>query len=65
LREVTFGTQWYDGNFHYNMFTPDALATLLEVAGFRSVQVLARGRPNGKCREFEIPAVNSTECRPC
>jgi len=61
LREVTFGAQDYDGDFHYNMFTPQSLAKLLDAAGFNDVQVLARGRPNGDCLEFEIRASNGKE----
>jgi len=61
LREVTFGAQDYDGDFHYNMFTPQSLAELLDAAGFNDVQVLARGRPNGDCLEFEIRASNGKE----
>jgi hypothetical protein len=61
LREVTFGAQDYDGDFHYNMFTPQSLAKLLEAADFHDVQVLARGRPNGDCLEFEIRAANGKE----
>jgi predicted SAM-dependent methyltransferase/ElaB/YqjD/DUF883 family membrane-anchored ribosome-binding protein len=56
FREVTFGAQDYDGDFHYNMFTPASLSKLLDDAGFTDVQVLARGRPNGACVEFEIRA---------
>jgi hypothetical protein len=56
IREVTFGAQDYDGDFHYNMFTPASLSKLLDEAGFTDVQVLARGRPNGECLEFEVRA---------
>lgn len=54
LREVTFGAQDYEGDFHYNMFTPDSLAALLEEAGFVDVRIVERGRRNGACYEFEI-----------
>lgn len=56
LREVTFGAQDYDGDFHYNMFTPESLSTLLSEAGFESVEIIASGRKNGACFEFEIQA---------
>ncbi|GAB2921141.1 hypothetical protein GCM10027093_69910 [Paraburkholderia jirisanensis] len=61
LREVTFGAQDYDGNFHYNMFTPDTLARLLDTAGFCSTQILARARASGNYLEFEICARNGNE----
>ena len=54
LREVTFGAQDYDGDFHYNMFTPESLSRILVAAGFDEVTVLAEGRRNGACLEFEI-----------
>ena len=57
LREVTYGAQDYSGDFHYNMYTPESLTTILERAGFGSVTVPARGRVNGRSLEFEIEAV--------
>lgn len=56
LREVTFGGQDYDGDFHYNMMTTESLRTLLEEAGFSGFTVLAKNRENGGCKEFEIVA---------
>lgn len=56
LREVTFGGQDYEGDFHYNMFTPDSLAALLREAGFKKVEVPVKGRRNGACFEFEVVA---------
>jgi hypothetical protein len=56
LREVTFGGQDYDGDFHYNMFTPESLAVLLHEAGFSRVDVPIKGRRNGACYEFEVTA---------
>jgi len=56
LREVTFGAQDYDGDFHFNMFTPDSLTRLLGEAGFESVEIIASSRKNGACFEFEIIA---------
>jgi hypothetical protein len=56
LREVTFGGQDYEGDFHYNMFTPESLSALLREAGFAKVEVTERGRRNGACFEFEIVA---------
>lgn len=57
LREVTYGTQDYDTNFNFNMFTPDMLRTLLLEIGFIEVEILDQGRRNGKCYEFEISAI--------
>jgi hypothetical protein len=54
LREVTFGAQDYDGDFHYNMFTPQSLAEALQAAGLRNVKLIEAGRRNGVCFEFEI-----------
>lgn len=56
LREVVFGGQDYEGDFHYNMFTPEHLTGLLHEAGFGSVEVPISGRRNGNCYEFEIRA---------
>src|SRR5271157_1162649 len=58
FREVLFGAQDYDGDFHFNLFTPDSLCGLLEEAGFKDIRVNSRARPNGKCFEFEVSAVN-------
>ncbi len=54
FREVLFGAQDYEGDFHYDLFTPASLTALLQEAGFRDVAVLETGRRNGKCYEFEI-----------
>lgn len=56
LREVTFGSQDYDGDFHYNMFTPQSLSDALQAAGLKNVRVIEAGRRNGACYEFEIAA---------
>jgi predicted SAM-dependent methyltransferase len=54
FREVLFGAQDYDGDFHYNLLTADSMRDLLTEAGFTSIEVPAAGRRNGKCFEFEI-----------
>lgn len=59
LREVTFGAQDYDDDFHYTMFTPGSLERLLKQSGFISVTALAVNRVNGKCREMEFSAVKN------
>ena len=56
FREVLFGLQEYEGDFHYNLLTPSSLSDLLKGAGFHDVGVQARARRNGKCFEFEITA---------
>ncbi len=56
MREVMYGAQDYDGDFHFNMFTPESIKKLLEEAGFTEVRINAAGRPNGKCFELEITA---------
>ena len=57
LREVTFGGQDYDGDFHFNMFVTDQLEALLQEAGLHRVEWRARGRKNGACHEMEFRAV--------
>jgi len=59
LTEVTFGKQDYDGDFHYAMYSPDTLCQLLREAGFKQVEVLAKDRINGDCREMEVQARKS------
>lgn len=59
LREVTYGLQDYDGDYHFNMFSRDQLAALLREAGFVEVAFAAQGRRNGKCREMEITGIRS------
>jgi len=56
MREVMYGAQDYDGDFHFNMFTPESMKKLLQEAGFTAVHVNATGRPNGKCFELEVCA---------
>jgi predicted SAM-dependent methyltransferase len=57
FREVLFGAQDYEGDFHFNLFTPDTLCALLEEAGFAEINIKERARINGKCFEFEVSAV--------
>ena len=56
LRDVIYGGQDYDGDYHFNMFTPASLTGLLNEAGFTDVAIVAAGRRNGRCYEFEIVA---------
>jgi hypothetical protein len=57
FREVLFGAQDYEGDYHYNLFTPESMRRLLEEAGFCDIEIPVSGRRNGKCFEFEIVAV--------
>ena len=59
LAEVTFGKQDYDGDFHYAMYSPETLCQLLLEAGFKHIEVLAKDRINGDCREMEVQARKS------
>jgi len=54
FREVAYGAQDYDGDYHFNLFTPQAFTELLREAGFSDISVPLAGRRNGKCFEFEI-----------
>lgn len=56
LREVTYGGQDYDGDFHYNMLSVTSMSVLLEEAGYGEIVVLAQNRENSGCKEFEISA---------
>jgi hypothetical protein len=56
FREVLFGGQDYEGDFHYNLLTPESLARVVEQAGFVAPEVPVRGRRNGACFEFELAA---------
>ena len=57
LREVLYGEQEYEGNFHYTMFSQPQLESLLTEQGFVDITWVAVGRRNGKCLEMEIKAV--------
>ena len=59
FREVLLGGQEYEGNFHYDFFSAESMSELLMECGFVNVQIVAKGRRNGKCYEFEIMATNS------
>ena len=56
FRQVLFGGQDYEGDFHYNLLTPDSLCRMVEQAGFIAVEVPVRARRNGQCFEFELTA---------
>lgn len=56
FRAVLFGGQEYNGDFHFNMFTPQSLAALLRASGFVDVRCVESARRNGRCFEFEMAA---------
>jgi hypothetical protein len=60
FRDVLFGAQDYEGDFHYNLFTPDSLSRMVEDAGCIAVEVPVRGRRNDRCFEFELVAQTPT-----
>jgi len=59
FREVLFGAQDYEGDFHFNLLTPESLSVVLAEAGYKDIAVPVRGRRNGQCFEFEISATKS------
>jgi hypothetical protein len=54
FREVTYGSQEYEGDFHFNGFSRTSLVDLLVDAGLSEVTLRASGRPNGLCYEMEV-----------
>lgn len=56
FHQTLFDRPGNDGDAHHNLFTPDSLRRLMEAAGFVSVEVPVRGRPNGRGFEFELVA---------
>lgn len=56
LRAVSYGGQEYEGDFHFNAFTPESLGDLLKEAGFVEISLESRARKNGDCLEFEMAA---------
>ncbi|TSE35332.1 hypothetical protein Tfont_02306 [Tepidimonas fonticaldi] len=56
LVHVLYGGQDYEGDFHYHAYSPASLSALLATHGFADIQVVAHGRPNGLCLEFELLA---------
>lgn len=56
FREVLFGAQDYDGDFHFNLITPDSFSAALARAGFVGIEKVYAEKRNGKCFEFKIVA---------
>jgi hypothetical protein len=61
LREVTYGSQEYDGDFHFNGFSQASIRTLFEEAGLSDVGVRVAGRRNGMCYEMEVAGVRAPD----
>lgn len=57
LKEITFGSQEYNGNQHFNMFTPASLVEMMKTAGFEDIKIIDVSRKNGMCLEMEIEGV--------
>jgi hypothetical protein len=57
LRQVTFGDQEYEGDFHFTMFSHESIVAVLREAGFDDVDVVADARRNGVCYEMEVRGV--------
>lgn len=64
FKTVTFGSQDYEGDDHFAMYTPKSLTRLLEQAGFHDVRMVCDTRPNGLCSEMELTAVANTAAAP-
>jgi len=56
LRQVIFGGQEYEGDFHFNMYTTASIGELFEAAGLIDVSIEAEGRRNGACLEMQVAA---------
>jgi predicted SAM-dependent methyltransferase len=56
LREVLYGAQEHEGDFHFNIFTSSYICDLFQKAGFRNVRIVAAGRRNGNAFELEVEA---------
>lgn len=56
LAEVIMGGQDYRLDYHYAVYSPERVAEMLKRVGFRDIEIVARNRENGKCREAEIVA---------
>lgn len=54
LREVTYGSQEYEGDFHFNGFSQASIQALLSEAGLAEVAMRAFARRNGMCYEMEV-----------
>lgn len=56
LVHVLYGGQDYEGDFHYHAYSPASLRAEVAVQGFTEITIVAQGRRNGLCLEFELHA---------
>lgn len=56
FRAVLYGEQDYEGDYHFNLLTPESLEKILLNAGFSNIKLIEQGRRNGQCYEFEMEA---------
>ncbi len=56
LARIIMGGQDYQLDYHYAVYSPELVVAMLQNAGFHDIQIVARGRENGGCRETEIVA---------
>ena len=61
FREVVYGGQEYEGDFHFSGFSPESLVDILAEAGLKDIAVRETGRRNGLCYEMEVEATRTTE----
>jgi hypothetical protein len=61
FREVVYGGQEYEGDFHFNGFSPASLAAILTDVGLVDVTVRESGRRNGLCYEMEIEGTRASD----
>ena len=57
LARIIMGGQDYQLDYHYAVYSPQLVVAMLQNAGFHDIQIVARGRENGGCRETEIVAI--------
>ena len=54
LRELTYGLQEYEGDFHFDMFSYENFEAIFRAAGLTRLEWRFQGRKNGKCRDMEL-----------
>lgn len=57
LGTLIMGGQDYQLDYHYAVYSPEVVVSMLRNVGFRNIQIVAQGRENGGCRETEIVAI--------
>jgi len=64
FREVTYGAQEYEGDFHFNGFSQESLIRLFEEAGLSAVRIRTAARRNGLCYEMEVEGARPSQSHP-